>query len=328
VSRVLNGGPVSEVLRRKVERAIDHLQYTPSVAARSLVNGCTGSIGVTVNSSQNPWFSQVLAGIEEVLIPTSKSVLLSSMMLSGRYDESTVMRWVQDRRVDGLILVRHSQRGEPLLHAAQDARLPVVLVAPDMDTPSAMNVRCNNLAAGRLATEHLIGLGHSRIAFAGGPQESMDTRMRLLGVEDTLRALDPAHSLADVWFGSGYVRSAGIEYAERFLRLLPGDRPTGVILANDSMALGFMRRVLSSGVAVPSAVSVVGFDGTPDGEQCWPGLTTVEQPTRQMAADACGTLLRRLESAVPIQLTTIEYPVSLLVRESTGPASRRARPNV
>jgi len=86
------------------------------------------------------------------------------------------------------------------------------------------------------------------------------------------------------------------------------------------MALAFMRTLLKANLAIPGEVSVVGFDGTPDGEQCWPGLTTVEQPTRKMAAHACKVLLARLERADIEPPTTVEYPVRLLVRESTAPA--------
>src|SRR6185503_12362063 len=105
-------------------------------------------------------------------------------------------------------------------------------------------------------------LGHRRVAFAGGPKDSFDTRQRLDGLREGLNehgvTLDPEL----VWFGS-YAREAGVEYAQHFLARPPAERPTAVVLGNDPMAIGFMRAVLQQGVSVPADVSVVGFDGTP-----------------------------------------------------------------
>jgi LacI family transcriptional regulator len=319
VSRVVNGGRASEVIRRRVQRAIDELGYSPSVAAQSLVTRRTGCIGLAVNSTQSPWFSQILAGVEEALAPSRKSVLLGSMMLDGGYDPAAVAAWIQERRVDGLILVRYSRRDEPLFSAAVDAGLPIVLIAPDTAAPAELTVRCNNLEAGGLVGRHLASLGHHHIAFAGGPRESLDTRQRLEGLSSALSETGVEIDPREVWFGQGYSREAGIAYAMAFLERPVIERASAVVLGNDPMALGFMRTLVQHGVQVPREVSVVGFDGTPDGEQNWPGLTTVIQPTRRMAADACRALLRRVDNPGEEQRTAVEYGVQLLVRESTAP---------
>lgn len=324
VSRVVNGGRVSEPIRRRVQRAINDLGYSPSIAAQSLVTRRAGSIGLAVNSTQSPWFSQILLGIEEALAPSRKSVLLGSMMLHGQYEPGAVAAWIQDRRVDGLILVRYSVRDEPLASAAKRAGLPVVLIAPDVAASADFLVRCDNATAGRLVAEHLSSLGHKKIAFAGGPRESFDTRQRLAGLSEGLLERGIQLEQDHIWFGSGYGRDAGMSYASVYLALAVAERPSAVVLGNDPMALGFMRMLLRSGVQVPEEVSVVGFDGTPDGEQCWPGLTTVLQPTRRMAADACRALLERIDAPGDGQVTAHEYGVELLVRESTGPEPRSA----
>src|SRR5262245_12166751 len=184
VSRVVNGGRASEVIRRRVQRAIDELGYTPSIAAQSLVLRRTGCIGLAVNRSTSPWFSQILSGIEQALAPSRKSVLLASMMLRGNYDPAAVFAWIAEGRVDGLILVRYSRRDRPLIEAAQRARLPLVLIAPDVAAPADFTVRCNNFEAGGLVAQHLVQLGHRRVAFAGGPKESFDTRQRLEGLRE------------------------------------------------------------------------------------------------------------------------------------------------
>ena len=265
VSRVLNGGYASAAAKRRVERAIRELGYAPSVTARSLVTGRTGCIGVVAHSSQSPWFSQILAGIEQQLAHSSQSVLLASLMLKGRYDASAVSAWIRERRVDGLIFVRYTRREHPLFKAAFRAGLPVVLISPDIAAPASFIVRCKNVEAGRLVAAHLASLGHRKIAFAGGPQDSIDARDRLKGLRAELLEHEVVISDRDVWFGPSYEPEAGIEYAHRFLRRRPQSRPTAVVLGNDAMALGFMRTVLRRGLHIPEHVSVVGFDGIADG---------------------------------------------------------------
>jgi LacI family transcriptional regulator len=322
VSRVVNGGRVSAEVKRRVQRVIDELGYTPSVAAQSLVHRRTGCIGLAVNSTQSPWFSQILLGIEEALSPSKKSVLLASMMLTGSYDPATVLSWVTEGRVDGLILVRYTRRDRPLLDAAARAGLPVVLIAPDLSAPADFTVRCDNVNAGWLVAQHLAELGHRHVAFAGGPKESLDTRQRLQGLEEGLLEHGVSLSPEDVWFGSGYARDAGDQYAQAFLERPAKKRATAVVLGNDPMAIGFMRTVLKAGLRVPADVSVVGFDGTPDGEQIWPGLTTVVQPTRRMAFAVCQALLDSVERRQMDRSTSAEFAVELLTRESTGAPPR------
>jgi LacI family transcriptional regulator len=323
VSRALNGGRCSDAVRSRVQRAIDELGYVPSVAAQSLVTGRAGCIGLAVNSTQSPWFSQIVLGVEEALAPSRKSVLLASMMLSGRYDPSVVASWIRERRIDGLILVRYSRRDHALFEAARRTGLPVVLIAPDLAAPADFTVRSDNLGAGRLVAEHLALLGHRRVGFAGGPRASLDMRQRLQGLTEGLLARGIGMRPGDRWFGSTFSAEAGIEYARRFLAETRAQRPSAVVLGNDVMALGFMRAVLQHGVRVPRQLSVVGFDGVSDGALSWPGLTTVVQSTRAMAADACRVLLERVRQHGDGRARTAEYAVELLVRESTARAPRR-----
>jgi LacI family transcriptional regulator len=318
VSRVVNGGRASEVIRRRVQRAIDELGYTPSIAAQSLVLRRTGCIGLAVNRSTSPWFSQILSGIEQALAPSRKSVLLGSMMLKGHYDPAAVFAWIAEGRVDGLIMVRYSRRDRPLIEAAQRARLPLVLIAPDVAAPADFTVRCNNFEAGVLVAQHLAKLGHRRVAFAGGPKDSFDTRQRLEGLREGLSESGISIDPELIWFGASYAREMGAEYGRLFLQRERGERPSAVVLGNDAMALGFMRAVLAQGVSVPADVSVVGFDGTPDGEQFWPGLTTVLQPTQQMAISACEALLERIDRRQQDGGSSVEFAVQMLVRESTA----------
>lgn len=321
VSRVLNGGYASSAAKARVHKAVRELRYTPSMTARSLVTGRTGSIGVVAHSSQSAWFSQILGGVEEQLAHSRQSVVLASLMLKGRYDSSAVSAWIQEHRVDGLIFVRYSRRERPLFRAAFQAGLPIVLLAPDIAAPAGTIVRCNNVEGGRLVGGHLAELKHRRIAFAGGPRDSIDSRDRLKGLRAELTERSLPFDGQSVWFGPSYGPEAGIEYAARFLNMPRAQRPTAVVFGNDAMALGFMRAVLKRGIGVPKGVSVVGFDDIPDGALYWPGLTTVNQPTYLMGAAACRALLARIHDPSEKPATAIQFGVELVVRESTSRAS-------
>ena len=122
----------------------------------------------------------------------------------------------------------------------------------------------------------------------------------------------------DRWFGKSFSPEAGFDFAKRFLAERPERRPSAVVLGNDVMALGFLRAVSQCGVKIPDHVSVVGFDGTPDGGLSWPGLTTVVQPTRTMARDVCHALLQIIGQRTQGRATVIDYDIELLVRESTA----------
>jgi LacI family transcriptional regulator len=320
VSRVLNGGYASAAAKGRVQLAIQELGYAPSVTAQSLVTGRSGCIGVVSYTCQTAWFSQILAGIEEQLADGRQSVLLASLMLNGRYDSSRVSAWITERRVDGLMFIRYTRREHGLFTAADAAGLPVVLIGPDIKAPASSIVRCNNLEAGRIVGEHLFQLGHRRIAFAGGPRESIDTRDRHRGLSQALEQHQIELPEKRIWFGPNYGPESGVEYAQSFLALPARARPSGVVLGNDAMAIAFMRTVLQQGVKIPEEVSVVGFDGIPEGGHYWPGLTTVLQPAHRMGASGCRALLECIANPDLERTADVQYGVELVVRESTGEA--------
>lgn len=324
VSRVLNGGYVSADVRSRVQKVIRDLGYVPSSTARSLKYGRKGCIGVVVESVHGPWFMGLLGGIEEELAKKRISVMLGGLKLGAKYDASTVASWLDERRVDGLIFARYTKRERPLLDAARAAEIPVTFICPDESIGRGFTVRCRNVEAGRAVAEHLLGLGHRRIAFYGGPRASIDSVDRLRGIEEQLALVNaPPLRPEDISFGAAYDPESGIRAAEDFLRRPVSQRPTAVVLGNDTMALAFMRELLRSGLAVPADVSVVGFDGVEEGARFWPSLTTVSQPMHTLGATACRVLLERIEEPENDVVTTVEHPMELLVRESTGPARGR-----
>jgi DNA-binding LacI/PurR family transcriptional regulator len=320
VSRVLNGGYASRDAQRRVERVARELAFTPSVTARNLKRGLKGCLGLVVESSQGAWFQQLLGGVEEELVDESVGVMLGSLAMSGRYDPAAVEQWIVERRVDGIIFLRCTQRERLIVDHATREGIPMVFVAPDENFDAGTAFFAHNRDAAHDVADHLVGLGHRRIAFVGGPEASLDSQDRLAGLREGLAGTPGALRPSAVSFAGTYLPAGGAEYARRWLSMPRTQAPTAVVFGNDELALGFMRAVLEQGVRIPDAVSVVGFDGTSLSALYWPGLTTAEQPTRAMGKSACRALLRIVQAGEKTRTPDLHLPMTLRIRESTGRA--------
>ncbi len=321
VSRVLNGGYVSADVRARVEKVIKTLGYVPSPTARSLKYGRKGCIGVVVESVHGPWFMGLLSGMEEELTKRRISVLLGGLVVRGRYDSSTVQSWITERRIDGLVFARYTRRERDLLSAARQAQIPMTFICPDDTEHLGFVARGRNFEAGRVVGQHLTELGHRRVAFVGGPEASIDAQDRLRGLKSALGEAGVELRAEDTTFGASYEAEAGALAAREYLRRPASARPSASVVGNDAMALGFMRELLKAGVRVPDEHSVAGFDGVEEGSRFWPGLTTAEQPMEMLGRAAVAALLDRIDDPDSESAMTVEYPMPLRVRESTGPVS-------
>jgi len=315
VSRYLNDDYVSPSVKAKLSDVIETLGYSRSTTARNLSLGLKGCIGVVVDSIQDPWFTQLLTGMEEELQARDTSLMLLSLDLGNKYDPAIALEWTQEHRVDGLIIAKCHRRDMPLVDAATAAEIPLVAVAPDQPITGVSVIRGDNIAAGRVIAGHLADLGHRRIAFAGGPRVSIESRQRLQGLRDELARRDIELAEDCVSFCPSYEAEQGTAFALRFLQRPPN--VTALVMGNDALALGFMRAAQQRGMRIPEDLSVTGFDGIPEAARFWPGLTTVAQPMREMGREAC----RRLFAAISLasHRTTVEYPMTLIVRESSAP---------
>jgi LacI family transcriptional regulator len=322
VSRYLNDDSVSPPMKARLSRVIESLGYKPSRTARNLSLGLKGCIGVAVDSIQDPWFTQLLTGMEEELQSRDISLMLLSLELRDTYDPAIAFEWIDERRVDGLIIAKCHRRDKPLVNAALDAQLPIVAVAPDETLSDVAVLRADNIAAGRALGAHLAELGHRRVAFAGGPRVSVESRHRVQGLREELDARGIAMRTDDVCFRASYDAEEGTAFAETFLA--QPSRPTAVVLGSDALAIGFIRGAQQRGVEVPGDLSVAAFDGIPEGGRSWPGLTTMAQPMREMGRDAC----RRLFTAAGADdgRAIVQYSMTLVVRESTAPPRAGFRP--
>ena len=314
VSRYLNGHYVSAPVQARLSEVIASLGYSRSWTARNLSLGRRGCIGVVVDSSADPWFVQLLTGIEEELATRDMGLMLASLELRGQYDPSLVFEWIRDRRVDGLVIAKSQRRERALLKAAVEAQLPTVLIAPDEISTDVQVVRCNNIAAGATVAAHLAALGHRKIGYAGGPEHSIDSKHRLRGLRDELGRRGIQIEWKNIFTCGSYTSEAGGEFAHRFFESTPD--LTALVLANDALAFGFMRVALQRGIQLPAELSIVGFDGLPHGALFCPALTSVSQPMRDMGRVACCRLFEAIDDPGRVEMT--EFPMALIERESTA----------
>lgn len=322
VSRVINGGYASAEVRARVAKVIQKLGYAPWTTARNFSLGRAGCFGLVVFDTQSEWITQILGGIEEEATVKHVSLLVGSLVTRGTYDSSTVASWIRERRVDGLIFACPGRRERALVEAARKSQLAIALIAPDESFKGAAILRSDNLGVGRDIAEHLVELGHRRIAFVGGPSDSLDSQERAHGLEQALATHKIRLTAGNKIFLPRYHIDEGTGYGQKWLKMPRSRAPTAVVLANDAMALGFMRTLQAENVSIPKDVSVVGFDDIPAASLHWPGLTTVHQEMRSMGGEACRSLLASLEGQKS-ERSVVDFPMKLVVRQSTGPAPER-----
>ena len=232
VSRYLNDDSVSPRMKARLSQVIESLGYKPSQTARNLSLGFKGCIGVVVDSIQDPWFTQLLTGMEEELQSRDTSLMLLSLELRDKYDPAIAFEWIDERRVDGLIIAKCHRHDKALVQAAMDAQLPIVAVAPDETLRDVSVLRADNIGAGRMLGAHLAELGHRWVAFAGGPHASVESRHRLQGLREELGKRGVQMRDEDVCFRASYEADEGAAFAQTFL--LRPTRPTAVVLGNDA----------------------------------------------------------------------------------------------
>ena len=310
VSRVLNRtSPVSEARRQLVLNAADALGYAPNPAALSLRGKRTGGIGALLPFISGEFFSELMGGMDEAARAHGYFLVVSTS--HRRPSEFRRAMGALDRRVDALVVMAPELGGAEVASLLRP-RTPVAFVNTYGEGLDADVFNFDNAAGARAATEHLLALGHRRIAFVHGPGRARDAQARAEGY----RAAMAAAGLPPRETEGGFTREAGYAAATRLLTEDP--RPTAVVAVNDYCALGVMSAMHASGVSVPGDVSIVGFDGLASAEYATPPLTTVRVPVREVGYRAVEKLVQHLaHEGTP--LTQETEPVALVVRGSTSP---------
>ncbi|WP_339863427.1 LacI family DNA-binding transcriptional regulator [Paremcibacter congregatus] len=313
VSRTLSmPDKVSPKTREKVHAAIAKTNYRPNVLARNFRTRKALAIVVLVPDIANSFFSRVIRGIEQAAQKKGYSVLLGDTQgLAER--EYTYANMVKTSQADGIIQL-HAHI--PFENEA-DLSLPLVNACDCVRDAGIPTVQLDNAAAAKSMTEHLISLGHTRIAAIQGPSDSPITQDRLRGYQEALREnnLEVDTSLV----GTGDFSLASGEAAARGLMTHPS-RPTALFCFSDEMAFGAIHHIKSLGLSVPGDISVAGFDDISFAAYCDPPLTTISQPAEEFGTMAMSMLYDIINHAPPESLTHY-LPHKLICRQSSGPVN-------
>ena len=314
VSRVLNNqANVKPEVRARVQEVIRRTGYTPNIAARSLVSGRTGVIGLVIPSRvhrlfEDPYFARLIQGITAA--SNQAGTTLSLFLFQTEEEESELYpRVVTSGMLDGLILTA-TRMADPLLSQVSPDELPIVIVGrPDRDGFSYVDV--DNRGGAIMAAQHLVGLGHQRIGLVGAPINTTAGLDRLNGFVEGLAlsgmALNPTLRVdGDFSEASGYTA----------MRNLIPKQPEAVFVASDNMAVGALRALREAGIKVPEDMAIMGFDGLPSSETATPALTTIKQPVTATGARAVH-ILNDLVTGVATAPVAELMPVELVIRESS-----------
>jgi len=315
VSRVVNNrGYVGQATRERVNAAMQLLDYRPNSAARALRSGRFRAIGVIMFSFSSYGNQRTLDAIAVRAAQAGYALTLIPMESSARDTVDGAFRRLEEHAVDGIVIVIEAHQLDEA-DVEIPTGLPVVFVDSSRSTTRPY-VDTDQGQGARLATEHLLELGHDTVWHLTGPAKSYSAERRRQAWQDTLEARGrrvPEAISGDWSAAAGY--EAGVALAA-------DPSVTAVFAANDQMAIGLVRAFREAGLDVPGDVSVVGFDGLPEAAQLWPPLTTVQQHPERVGALAVDTLLAELDGGASPQAPLV--PTELVVRASTAvPRARR-----
>ncbi|NEE01117.1 LacI family DNA-binding transcriptional regulator [Phytoactinopolyspora halotolerans] len=307
VSKVINGrygvAPETEL---RVQEVIRQLGYESSIVARSLRSRRTNVIGILVAEFE-PFSTELLKGVSEAVDGTGYELMAYTGGL-GRHDrvgwEQRNLSRLAGTLIDGAVLVTPTV-------SIEHGTIPVVAVDPHTGPSGTPTVDADSFAGARLATQHLISLGHSRIGFLGGREDLESATLREQGYRSALEeagiAVDP-----DLMRIGGYRPDLADTPAHELLSL--PDRPTAIFAANDLSAIRTMEVARELGLRIPDDISVIGFDNVPESALTDPPLTTVAQPIHQMGAEALGMVIDLINGVT--REPHVRLPTSLVTRSS------------
>lgn len=315
VSRVLNPETrdmVSSDLAERVLRVADRLGYRRNPFASGLRTRRSFTVGVLIPDLTNPVFPPIVRGVERTLSAAGYTAILADSA-NDQSNEQAILESFHSRRVDGLILAT-AHREDPVVTECLEQDTPLVLVNRSIDDPSVSAVINDDEVGIRLALEHLIELGHRDIAYVGGPQNTSTGYARYRAFAKMARALGLNPDKALVVNARSFEEAAGAAALEQ---IFSRGRPfTGVVAANDLLALGCYDAMAARGLKCPDDLSITGFNDMPFVDRCNPPLTTVHIQHDELGAAAARLLLERMrEPKRPAELVSLKP--RLVVRGST-----------
>lgn len=313
VSRALNGtGQIAPPTRAAIEAAVEQLGYRANTIARSLVTKSTQTIALLLPDIANPFYAALVSGIQQHALSHGYTMLLCTTEGEAEREEQ-YLSLLRAQQVDGALVDGLRLPPDRIAGFVRDG-FPIVCLDRDVDSDSIPLVQVDNRLGGRLATEHLIGLGHSRIGHVTGALDLGISEERLAGYSEALAAAGMPADPRLVAEGR-FTEESGYEGARALLEAAPD--VTAVFAANDLSALGVLNALAESGRRVPGDVSVVGFDDLRLSAFTTPPLTTIKQPAAEIAQLATELLIGLTRGEPAGKVRHVLEP-TLVVRESTA----------
>jgi LacI family transcriptional regulator len=319
VSNVLNSPAlVSDATRARVEKAIAKLGWVRNESARQLRAGRSRSIGIVVMDVANPFFTDIVSGVEDYVHNLGYSVQLGNSAQQTER-EAAHLKLFEQHRVRGLLFAPISEVGQRVVEMRGHG-IPVVIVDRAAKDAPYCSVAVDDVEGGRLAVGHLVAQGHRKIAFVGGPVSIQQVRDRHLGAQLALSQLG----------GSGHIMTistdrldtgSGTVAAGELVALPAGERPTAIFAANDLLAIGLLQGFVTNGVSVPEEISLIGYDDIDFAAAAAVPLSSVRQPRHALGVRAAELLFAEIDSLdneAPHEHQHIEFAPDLVVRRSTA----------
>jgi LacI family transcriptional regulator len=307
---------VSDATREKIRKVATEMGYVANPIARGLATGKTRSLGLVLPYAeafldQNPFCSQVMFGVMKEAVHRHYNVMMFTA--AGGLDKGSGP--MIDSRVDGMLLVMPAAQS-PTIDRLKHQRIPHVSVLREV-VDDGWIVNSDDRGGGRLAAEHLLSLGHRRIAHLAGTSDIATSQPRARGFAETLEAA--GHPLEPgLIIESGFSTESGYAAMRQLLYSVPTtDLPSAVFAANDLCADGAMRAITEFGLGIPDDIAVVGYDDTWFAGLTHPPLTSIHMPIAEMGETAAAMLIDHLEGMGPAE-TQPTLPVSLTIRTSCG----------
>jgi LacI family transcriptional regulator len=323
VSNVLNSpGAVSDRTRERVEAAIDKLGWVRNESARQLRAGRSRSIGMVVMDIANPFFADIVSGVEDYVYDLGYTVQLgnSAQQVSR---ESAHLKLFDQNRVRGLLIAPIWDVGDRVAQLRKRG-IPVVIVDRAGDKADYCWVAVDDIEGGRLAVAHLVDQGHERIAFVGGPSKLQQVRDRRLGAQlatsslgtDSLLAISTP--LLDV--------ESGVAAAAQIAAMPDAERPTATFAANDLLAIGLLQGFVTQGMRIPDDMAIIGYDDIAFAGAAAVPLSSIRQPRHELGRRAVELLFEEVDASDndrPHEHQHVQFAPELVVRRSTSARRRR-----
>jgi LacI family repressor for deo operon, udp, cdd, tsx, nupC, and nupG len=302
---------VTIATRKKVMQAVVEVDYTPNAMAQSLRTQVTKTVILVVRDIANPFYLEIFRGVEQQAHDLEYSVLMGNTR-DDPEREQLYFNMVHSRHADGLILM--TGKLPPALNQGKQRLPPMVIALEYLKDVRLPTVLIDNVQSSRRAVEHLISLGHRRIAHISGPVPEILSMDREEGYRLTLQ--ENGITINEEWVVNG---NFSVRSGHRAMhQLLASDpRPTAIFAANDEMAIGAINELAARGIKVPQDVSVIGFDDISFARAYNPSLTTIRQLRTEIGRQAV-LLLADVLAGKPVSSEPVIIPTELVVRDSSG----------